>query len=391
MNKFKNQNFIGYAKQSIGADDIKSVTAALQNEYLTQGQLVQSFEDKLKKYFMSKYCTVVSSGTAALHLAGKVLEWSSNDIIVTTPITFVATANSILYAGSKPVFIDIDKETYNIDLDKLETYIKKLKKINKKIKTVIAVDYSGMPCDWKSLRYLANRYKFTLLNDNCHAMGSKYFGSKGYAVKFADIVTHSYHAVKNITTGEGGAILSNNKKFDKLSKILRTHGIEKSTNEHWKYKMQYIGFNYRLTDFQCALGISQLSKLDSFTIKRRYNAKFYENLFKNNNDVELPKHDKNFYSSFHFFPIRIKSLKTKNNKDKFLSFLKKRNIFLQVHYTPIFLYEFYKKNFKINYLQFKEALEFFKEEVSLPTYPDITISEMEIIVKNIKLAIKSLE
>ena len=276
MNRLKSNIPISYSKQTIEKDDINAVSKALTKQYLTQGGLVDKFEKNLAKYFKSNYCTVLSNGTAALHLAGMALGWNEKDTVITTPITFVATANSILYSNSNPEFVDIDKNTYNIDLNKLESKIQLLKKNNKKVSAVIGVDYSGSPCDWVELRYLANKYSFKLINDNCHAIGSKYKDDRGYAAKYADIVTHSYHAVKNITTGEGGAIFTNSKKIAEKINILKTHGIEKKTNRHWLYEMEKLGFNYRLTDFQSALGITQLSKLNKFVMKKRKNAKKYD-------------------------------------------------------------------------------------------------------------------
>ena len=205
---------ISYSKQHIDQYDIKSVLRVLRSNFITQGPKIVEFETALKKRFGSKYCRVVSSGTAALHLSALALGWKSKDIILTSPITFLASVNAITYVGATVDLVDINPVTYTIDVNKLEDKIKKYKKKGKKIKAIIGVDYAGHPCDWKSLRDIANKYNLQLINDNCHALGSSYFGNNKYATKYADVVTHSYHPVKHITTGEGGSILTNSNLID---------------------------------------------------------------------------------------------------------------------------------------------------------------------------------
>ena len=207
---------ISYGKQSIDKEDIKAIVDVLNSDWLTQGPSVNHFEKSLCDYFGSKYSCVVSNGTAALHLAGLALGWNEDDIIITTPLTFLATVNSIVYCGATPTFVDIDEKTFTIDPNKLEDKIKELESSGKNVKAVIAVDFAGHPCDWKSLRFLANKHDFKLINDNCHAMGAEYFNEKEYATRYADIVTQSYHPVKHITTGEGGSILTNNSDIPKF-------------------------------------------------------------------------------------------------------------------------------------------------------------------------------
>ena len=209
---------INYGRQYIDSDDVKAVLRVLKSDWLTQGPQIQKFENSLKAYFNSNYCTVLSSGTAALHLAVLTLGWNKEDIIITTPISFLATSNCILYCGATPSFVDIESKYFTIDVEKLEQKIKLFKKREKKIVGIIATDYAGHPCDWKSLRKIADRYGLKLINDNCHALGAQIDNDKGYATKYADVVTHSYHPVKNITTGEGGSILTNNKYLDKKIK-----------------------------------------------------------------------------------------------------------------------------------------------------------------------------
>ena len=235
-------------------------------------------------------------------MSSKILNFKRGDRVVVTPITFVASANSVLYQNAKPEFVDINLENFNLDLNRLETKLKK----SKKIRCFIATDYGGNPYDWKELKFLANRYNISLINDNCHAIGSKLDGDIGYAVKYADIVCHSYHAVKNFTTGEGGAILTNNSSYSKRAKLLRNHGIESfltKTNLNPK-SMLDLGYNYRLPDILCSLGISQLSRLSKF-IKKDVIAKLYTRNFKKLENIKLQNINKKSFSSRHLFSVLI--------------------------------------------------------------------------------------
>lgn len=357
---------INYGKQSVNLDDIRSVVKVLKSNFLTTGPKILDFENKLKKFMGSKFCTVVSNGTAALHLVGLVEKWNKDDLILTSPISFLASASCVIYNNAKIDFIDIDEDTYTLNIEKLE---KKLK-VKKNVKAVIAVDYAGHPCDWKKLKSLSIKYNFKLINDNCHAIGAKYFNRFDYAIKYADYVTHSYHPVKNITTGEGGAIFTNIKKSNDKLKIFRSHGMLRNKNMI-DYSLYEIGYNYRLTDIQCALGISQLTRLKFFIKKRRSIAKKYNNFFKKYNFVKIPMEKKFCTHSYHLYPLLINFERLSIDKKKLISIFKKNNIFLQVHYFPIHLQPYYKKRFKFKDGDFKVAENFYKEEISLPIYPDL--------------------
>ncbi len=384
---------ISYGKQSIDQDDIDAVVKVLQGPWLTQGPQVALFEEKLSTYFGSKYTCAVSNGTAALHLTGLVLKWSSDDIIITAPNTFLASSNSIIYSGATPDFVDIDPNTYTIDLNKLEDKIKTLRKNGSNVKAVIGVDYAGNPCDWKSLREISDKYQLQLVNDNCHALGAEYFNDKKYAIKYADIVTQSYHPVKHITTGEGGAIFTNNKDIDRKLKLLRTHGItknlDKNSSEPWYYEMHELGFNYRITDFQCALGINQIKKLDTFVKARKSIAKKYNEKFKDIDYLTIPTTEEHATHSYHLYPLLIDFEKISIDKIAFFNKMKERGINLQVHYIPIHLQPYYSKNYKYSIGDFPESEKFYKKEISLPIYPSLTNVEVATIIKTIKEVLTS--
>ena len=379
---------ISYGKQTIDQQDIDAVVNVLNGDWLTQGPAVKTFESDLRKYFGAKYACSVSNGTAALHLTGIALGWKPGDIIITVPITFLASANSIIFSGATPDFVDIDKETYTIDPNKLEAKILKYESQGKKVKAVIAVDYAGHPCDWKSLKEIANRYDIQLINDNCHAMGASYLGDKHYAVKYADIVTQSYHPVKNFTTGEGGAVLTNNSSYAKKIDILRTHGMTKDSSllekndGPWYYEMHEVGYNYRMTDFQSALGSSQLSRLDSFIGKRKKIVNKYNKSFTIKKPyIKTPSIINGVDHAHHLYPVQINFRKAKLNKIKFFKEMKKKGVLLQVHYIPIHLQPFYRKNFGFKSGDFPISELFYQNEVSLPIYPDLSEKDQDLVIR----------
>ena len=324
-------------------------------------------------HFNSKYCSVVSNGTAALHLAGKALGWKKGDVVLTSPITFLASSNCIIYSGAIPDFVDICPSSYNIDVDKLEQKIKKLNGRSKKVVAVVATDYAGNPCNWKLLKEISLKYGIKLINDNCHAIGAKYNNDKNYAVKYADIVTHSYHPVKNITSGEGGAIITNQKKINEKIKLFRSHGIirnKKINKKHgiWYYEMQELGYNYRITDIQCALGLSQLRKIDKFVKRRKEIANIYDRFFSDYIIFSTPTTQRNSSHAYHLYPLQIDFDKIKISKKKLFNIMKNKNINLQVHYVPVHLHPYYKKNYNFKSGDFPVAEKFYSKEVSLPIY-----------------------
>lgn len=383
-----NRNY-SYGRQFIDDEDIAEVVKILQSDWLTQGPLIRQFEDSLCKKFGAKFTSVVSSGTAALHLTGLALNWNENDVVLTSPITFAASANCILYSNAIPDFVDIDPVSYTIDPNKLEEKIKSYNKKNKKVKAVVAVDYAGHPCDWDALKSIKDKYDIQLVNDNCHALGAEYKGNLDYAVKYSDVVVQSYHPVKHITTGEGGAVLTNSKEIDEKIKILRTHGItnDKEMMEKkegpWYYEMISLGFNYRITDFQCALGLNQLKKLDSFLLKRRDIAELYNNYLKECENIILPLNNSNCKHAYHLYPVQVKFDQIRISKKELFEKMKEQNIRLQVHYIPVHLHPYYRQRFGFKKSDFPIAEKFYEQEISIPIYPLLEKSDAEFISQTI--------
>ena len=380
---------ISYGKQSIDQSDIDSVVEVLNSDWLTQGPTVKTFESYLEKYFGAKYACAVTNGTAALHLTGLALEWQPGEIVITTPITFLATANCVVYAGATPDFVDIDPITYTINPNLVEEKVKAHQSNGKKVKAIIGVDYAGHPCDWKVLRKIADKYNLQLVNDNCHALGATYFGDKHYAVKYADVIVQSYHPVKHITTGEGGAVLTNSSEIDEKVRRLRAHGMTQNPNQQenndgpWYYEMHEVGYNYRITDFQCALGISQLKKLDQFVKKRREIANRYNEAFEDNQFLITPNVTSIINHAYHLYPLQINFQKMSLNKIKLFEELNKLNIQLQVHYIPVHTQPYYMEKFGCQWGDYPNAEEYYEKMVSLPMYPSLSNSDVEYIIEKI--------
>jgi|BarGraIncu00222A_1022003.scaffolds.fasta_scaffold16130_2 UDP-4-amino-4,6-dideoxy-N-acetyl-beta-L-altrosamine transaminase len=384
----------GYGRQTIEEDDIDAVVQTLRSDWLTQGPTVLNFENALSEKFGSKCTSAVANGTAGLHLIALGLEWKKDDIILTTPITFLASANCAVYVGARPDFVDIENSSFTIDPNKLESRLKFYLSKNIKVKAVVAVDYAGHPCNWSALKSLKEKYDFQLVNDFCHALGAEYKNDSRYAVKYADAVNLSFHPVKNITTGEGGAVITNNEELDKRIKMLRTHGMTKDEsilekNEGpWYYEMHEPGFNYRITDFQCALGLSQLKKLDLFVARRRSIADYYNTVLSKDARFLIPSVSPDSRHAYHIYPLRIDFEKLGISKRDYFARMEAKRIRCQVHYIPIHMQPFYRNNYGFKEGDFPVAEKFYKQEISIPMYPALKETDLNYITSSI---IESLE
>ncbi len=309
---------IPYGRQFIDKDDIKEVVKVLKSDWLTQGPMVRKFEEALAKYCGAKYAVAVSSGTAALHLACIAAGLKKGDEAITSPITFLATPNAVLYTGARPVFADIEHDTVNINPEEIR------KNITKDTKVILPVHFAGLPCDMPKIAKIAGKHNLVVIEDACHALGAEYKTNEKWvkigSCKHSDMTVFSFHPVKHITTGEGGAITTNDRRIYERLKALRTHGIYKDKNTAkkgpWYYEMRELGFNYRLTDFQCALGLSQLKKLNRFIRRRREIVKMYEESFKANEFFSLPEEVENVKSSWHLYAIRLKDERENRARNK---------------------------------------------------------------------------
>jgi len=383
-----------YGKQTISDEDIAAVVEALRSDWLTQGPRVSEFERALAVKFGANHATAVSSGTAALHLLGLALGWRKGDMILTSPTTFLATANSIVYAGATPGFVDIEAKSYTIDVEKVERKILQYREQGLNVKAVIGVDFAGHPCDWPSLRVLADKFDIQLVDDACHALGAELDGNISYAAKYADAVVMSFHPVKHITTGEGGAVLTNDAAVNGSVMLRRTHGMTKdekileANDGPWFYEMHELGYNYRITDIQCALGLSQLKRLDTFVSERRRIAQYYDKYFSNDERFITPAVAPNVRHSYHLYPLQVKFETLSVDKREFFSRLSKASIHCQVHYIPVHLQPYYRRNYGSKEGDLREAELFYKREVSIPMYPFLKTEDLDFICSQINSAIE---
>lgn len=363
----------GYGKQWIFDEDIYEVVKTLKSDFLTQGPKVEEFEKKIADYIGTKYAVVFSNGTAALHGAYFAGGLEKKDEIITTPITFLATSNAAMYLGGIPKFVDIDIDTYNIDVDKIE------KEITKKTKMIVPVSYGGYPVDILKIKDIAKKYNLIVIEDAAHALGAIRNGVK--VGKEADMTMFSFHPIKHITTGEGGVIVTDNKEYFEKLKIFRNHGIVKDKKklmdigEDWYYEMQYLGYNYRMTDFQAALGISQLKKIDNFIKRRREIADIYREGFKNINNIKIPPDSNINKNAYHLYPILVEK------RDELYRELKETGINCQINYIPLYRQPYYKDRFVYNIGKFENSELFYSKELSIPMYPKLKDEDIKYIIE----------
>jgi len=384
---------IPYGKHYIDQEDINAVIKVLKSDNLTQGTLIAVFEKEISKYVGAKYSVVVTSCTAGLHMASIVAKMHKGKVLLTSPITFVATANSSLFCGAETIFADIDSSTINISTDSIKKVI-----LKNKIHAIAPVHFGGLPCDVKKIKEIADKVGAIIYEDAAHAFGASFpDGSKVGSCKYSDMTVFSFHPVKSITTGEGGAITTNDKKIYEQLMRLRNHGLEKNQenfqlknnsftndlNSPWYYEMQELGYNYRITDIQCALGLSQLKKIDKFIKRRRELAKKYDLAFENLKNCEpIQKNMRNF-SSNHLYVLKINFKKLGKTKERLMEEFKSAEIITQVHYIPVISHPYFQiKNYKNS--NFPNSYNYYNSALSIPLFYALTDKQQSYVIDQVK-------
>ena len=371
---------IPYGKQNINQEDINSVIEVMNSDYLTQGPITPKFEKELSKYCGAKHSVAVVNATSALHLACLALNVGKGDVVWTSPISFVASANCAKYCGAEVDFVDIDINTYNMSVDSLEEKLIQSEKLGKLPKVVIPVHLAGQSCDMQKIFELSQKFNFKIIEDASHAIGAEYLNEKVGSCKYSDITVFSFHPVKIITTCEGGACMTNDKSiFDKLYR-LRSHGIvrnqedmENISHGSWYYEQIDLGFNYRLNDLQSALGLSQLKRIDKFIEQRHEVSNYYFENLKELDNIILPYQSEHTYSSFHLFIIRVKGNNSSSRKNLFDK-LRNNGIFVNIHYIPIYKHPYYSKR---GYKNLENAEKYYEQAISIPIYPNLKKEDLE--------------
>ena len=369
---------IPYGKQDITNDDIESVISVLRSDFLTQGPTVPKFERVLCEYTGAKYSVLTSNATSALHIACLALELSSNDILWTSPVTFIASASCAIYCGASVDFVDIDPDTGLISVEKLEDKLRIASKDGKLPKVVIPVHLAGQSCDMKNIYNLSKKYGFKIIEDAAHAVGARYKDEPVGNCRYSDITIFSFHPVKIITTGEGGVALTNNIYLANRMDLLRSHGITPNKSKmknpikaHWYYEQISLGYNYRMTDIQAALGISQMRRIDEYIEKRSNIAKIYTSKLDLDKVTPL-KQMCNTKSSWHLYIIRVKN---KKNRDKLAKILHTKGVCVNLHYIPLYRHPYMRCNFKLI-----GAENYYNSAITIPLFPKITNKDVDYIV-----------
>jgi len=380
---------IPIGKQWLGKDEIKAVISVLKSDFITQGPKVKEFEESFARRVNARYAVAVSSGTAALHIAALALGLGPGDEVITTPITFLATANAILYAGAKPVFADIESNHFCLDPAEVE------KKITPKTRAIFPVHLGGHPACLSELSRLCRKNGLWMLEDACHALGARYQNTTIGDCTFSRGAVFSFHPVKHITTGEGGMVTTQDEVFYERLCDLRNHGVTRQNQRFirknegpWYYEMQGLGFNYRMTDIQAALGICQLEKLDQFVQRRREIANAYRAAFTGMDEVILPEEAKDCLSSFHLFILRLQKDKLNASRREIFEQLKDRGVGVQVHYIPVPSQPFYREQ---GYREedSPQAGKFYQAVISLPIFPKMTVRELNYVIRQVKDVVKT--
>ena len=378
---------IPYSRQNIGKDDIDAVVNVMKSDFLTQGPITPIFEEKLTDYCGASYAVASVNATAALHLACMSLDIGAGDIVWTSTISFVASANCAKYCGAEIDLVDIDPISYNMSIESLTSKLKLAKKKNRLPKAVIPVHLSGQSCNMKEIKNLSVEYGFKIIEDASHAFGAKYLNTKIGSCKYSDITVFSFHPVKIITSAEGGVCMTNDKDIYKKIYDLRSHGIvrnqssSKKNQGPWYYEQIDLGYNYRLNDLQAALGINQVKKVDLFVKQRNEVAEKYNELLKLNKNITIPKQSKDSYSSFHLYIIKTSNI-GKYNRFNLFERLRSEGFYVNVHYIPIYHHPYYSKSFDKN--DFPNSEEYYSKAISIPIYPGLQEKEIQRVVATIE-------
>ncbi len=380
---------IPYGKQDVSEEDIKAVIDVLRSDFLTQGPIVPAFESAVTTYCGVKFGYAVNSATSALHIACLALDVGPGDIVWTSPITFVASANCALYCGATVDFVDIDAATYNMSVSVLEEKLEKAEKTGRLPKVVIPVHLAGQSCQMSEIYELSKKYGFKIIEDASHAIGGKYLNEPVGNCRFSDICVFSFHPVKIITTGEGGMALTNNPDLAIALNRYRSHGIVRQPSEmtkvpdgQWYYQQLDLGYNYRMTDIQAALGLSQMSRLDEFVSSRHVLANRYNELLKED-WIELPWQHPDTYSGLHLYIIRLKKNKQGITHRQLFEKLRTAGILVNLHYIPVYSQPYYEA-IGYNRNEFPQAESYYSEAISIPMFSTLTPSEQQFVVDTIK-------
>jgi UDP-4-amino-4,6-dideoxy-N-acetyl-beta-L-altrosamine transaminase len=384
---------IPYGKQSLSPEDINAVLKVLQSDWLTQGPNIQAFEAALAEYCGVKYAAAVMNATAALHLACLALEVGESDIVWTSSNTFLASANCARYCGAAVDFVDICSKTYNMSIKALEEKLQQAAEVNKLPKVVIPVHFAGQSCNMKAIRKLSDEYGFKIIEDASHAVGGRYENLPIGHCQYSDMTVFSFHPVKIITTAEGGMVVSNQKALIEKIKLLRSHGMtrdealmEKPSEGAWYYEQVDLGFNYRITDMQCALGLSQLKQLDEFVQKRHALVERYHQKLKDL-PLILPYQASDNYSAYHLYVIQVDPAKTHKKRKEVFDYLRQANIGVNVHYIPVHLQPYYQRlGFKKG--DYPKAEHYYDHVISLPLYYSLSEDEQDYVVEKITEALQ---
>lgn len=366
--------YIPYGKQSIDEKDIQAVLDVLQSDYLTTGPKVAEFEKKVADYVGAKYAVAVSNGTAALHIACLAAGIGEGDEVITSPITFAASSNCVLYCGGIPVFADVDADTYNINPVQIE------KHITDKTKALIPVHYTGQPCDMETISTIAKKHNLIVIEDAAHALGASYKDTM--VGNISDMTCFSFHPVKPITTGEGGMVVTNNEELYKRLILFRSHGITRDENVmtenqgDWYYQQLELGYNYRITDISCALGNSQMDKIDTFMARRREIAKRYNDAFCGVDGIIIPQQMDDCESGWHLYMIQVENRKEVFDK------LRRAGIGVNVHYIPVYKHPYYQKHGYKDYCC-PNAEKFYSRAISLPIFPELTKEQQDYVIDKV--------